>query len=200
MSFVLVSAGVHAALVITSSSSTSITLPSSKGSVMNINIQEKKNILVQNVITKPLSNNTVVENLQQKILPEITKKAQSLEKQVKVSNKKPTNKTIVLVDENKQAKSKAHVISVIYKELNQYFVYPKLARKHNWQGKVLLSLRVNTNGEINNVHIYTSSGYSILDQAAINALMKVKHLPKLSSWLPGDVNLKLPVIYKLTEG
>ena len=198
MPFVLVSAGVHAALVITSNSSTNITLPSSMGSVMNVKIQEKHKPLAQEVITKSVSNNTITEKLQQKIQPEITKKPSSSEKPIKVSGKQTTDKITVSVKKKQQAK--ARVISIIYKELNQYFVYPKLAQKHNWQGKVLLSLRVRSNGEINNIHVFTSSGYSVLDQAAINALMKVKYLPKISSWLRGDINIKLPVIYKLTEG
>lgn len=196
MAFLLVSASIHAVLVITSNSSTNITLPSSKGSAMNVKIQEKHKTVTQQATTKPVSKKTI----QQETLQRFTKKTPASKTQVKVANKQTIDKTSISSEVPKQAESKARIISIIHKKLNQHFTYPKLAQKRNWQGKVLLSLRVNSNGIINNVKVYSSSGYPILDQAAIDSLMKVQHLPKISSWLSYDINLKLPVIYQLTEG
>lgn len=200
MSFMLVSASVHAVLVITSNSSTNITLPSSTGSALNVKIQENHKPLAQKIITTSAPKNITKKTIQQETPQKITKKSSSLKKLVKIAQKKTIDKITITAEDHQHSESKARVISIIYKELNQYFTYPKLAQKRNWQGKVLLSLRVNSNGKINNVKIHSSSGYKVLDQAAIESLLKVEYLPKISSWLPYDINLKLPVVYQLTEG
>ena len=200
MVFILVSASVHAALVITSSRSTNITLPSSTGSAMSVKMQEKHKPLTQTVMSKPISKKIINDTIRKEISQLKTNNKPVSEKPVEEAQKQTNDKITIAAEKIQPAESKARVISIIYKELNQHFIYPKLAQKHNWQGKVLLSLRVSSNGKINNVEIYKSSGYSILDQAAINSLMKVEYLPRISSWLPHDLNLKLPVIYKLTKG
>lgn len=190
----LASASVHTALVITANNSTNITLPGTKGSVMNIKIQEQHKKDIKKSISKDVATKLPVSKSE----PATEKTARKNYK--KITNKTTTNNITITVSEEQQEKSKARVLSIIYKKLNQHFTYPKLAQKRNWQGKVLLSLRVSSSGEINNVQLHKSSGYSLLDQAAIDSLIKVKQLPQISSWLPYDINLKLPVIYQLTKG
>lgn len=190
------SAAIHVSLVMTSNNSTSITLPGSIGSVMEVKIKEKQNHLEKRTTAKP----------DHKKVSKITEQHKS---PIKIKKNTSTSEAITtLPQENltspatnkQQAESKARVISIIYKELSQHFIYPKLAQKRNWQGKVLLSLRVTSSGKINNVQLNSSSGYDVLDQAAINSLVKVGYLPKISSWLLYDIDLKLPVIYQLTKG
>lgn len=189
LTFMLASAGVHAALVMTSNNPSDITLPGSTGSVMTVKVNK----------AEPVSK----KNLKKIIQPEITQQnkkiAANLKKHKKQPQKDPVSDHSYAKNEHQQAESKAQVISIIYDKLSQYFIYPKLAQKRNWQGKVLLSLRVSSNGKINNVQINRSSGYSVLDQAAVNSLMKIGSLPQLSSWLPYEIDLKLPVVYQLTE-
>lgn len=189
--FVIASTVVHAGFMMSSYNTSTITLPGSTGSVMVVQIKNKP---LPNVIkTKHKKNNkTKTQEIlktiaKQKSLSNTENKKQSIQTQTASINKNPE-------------KSKARVTSIIYKELNQYFTYPKLAIKQNWQGKVLLSLRVTSTGQIKNIQINDSSGYDILDQAAINSLSKVEHLPEISSWLPFDIDLKFPVVYKLIEG
>jgi TonB family protein len=196
MVFIIASASVHAAIVMTSNNSTTITLPGSTGSVMVVKIKEQQTNLSKKTLTKTISRNTS----QQQNFAQTNKNHPSVEKPEKSSQQEHIDKITVPATDNQQTKSKARIISIIYEELSQHFNYPKLAQKRNWQGKVMLSLRVTANGEINNVRIKNSSGYSILDQAAINSLIKIGYLPQVSSWLPYDIDLKLPVLYQLTEG
>lgn len=190
------SAGIHASLVMTSNNSTTITLPGSTGSVMEVKIKEREN---------PLEKTTTARQAQKKI----SKKTEQKESSIKIKKTTLTSETVAILSQEKttslitdkqQAESKARVISIINKELIQHFIYPKLAQKRNWQGKVLLSLRVSASGKINNVQLNSSSGYDVLDQAAINSLVKVKYLPQTSTWLSNDIYLQLPVVYQLTEG
>lgn len=186
--FLFASAGVHGGLVMTANNSSTITPPASEGSVFSVKIDQQK-LVSKNKPNKTQSSNTASN-----------KTAYSLSKKTEFSSNQPSSELTQATYASQQAESKARVISIVYKKLSQHFVYPKLAQRRNWQGKVLLSLRVTSNGEIDSIHVSQSSGYAILDQAALNSLSKVGYLPQISSWLPYDINLKLPVIYQLTEG
>lgn len=50
--------------------------------------------------------------------------------------------------------------------------YPRIARIRGYQGNVLLDVLVNKNGKVNDLKIYKSSGYPILDRTAASS---VKH-------------------------
>ena len=156
---------------------------------MEIKIKEQQTTEIKNDTDKKI---TTAKN--NKPATEVKK---SIASKTISTTKNSTQKQHVSITQNE---SRARVISIIYKELKQHFNYPALAQKRNWQGKVELSLRVTSSGKIENIQINNSSGYNILDQAAISSLLKVGNLPKISSWLPYDINLKLPVIYRLTEG
>jgi len=177
--FIMVSIAIHAGVVVFSNTTSIITLPSTQGSAMAIRIKE---ITVKN--HKSVKNKKPVKTIKQV-------NTNSLNSENKIQEN--------ITSEKKSSRSKAQVISIIYNQLNQHFSYPRLAQKRNWQGKVLLSLRVSAKGKIDKVQLKNSSGYPVLDDAAIRSLLKVKTLPKISSWLSGDIYLNLPVIYRLIE-
>lgn len=201
MLFIFASAGIHAGIVMTSNNASNITLPGSTGSVMEVKLEEKKYAIIK---AENKENSQTKTKLKKK--PKIQQN--DIAKKIASSANAPENITQKKTEENKtehnqekqHAESRAQVISIIYKELKQRFTYPKLAVRRNWQGKVLLSLRVSPSGHIKKIQLAKSSGYSILDQAAINAISNIGNLPHTSTWLNGDIELKLPVIYKLSEG
>ena len=190
MNFIIASAVIHVGLMSVSDSST-ITLPGSTESVMVVQIKNEQPHEIIKTKRKKKNKSKTQESL---------KKVTKQKSPPKAENKNQSSTLEVVSISKNMEKSKARVASIIYKELNQYFTYPRLAVKRNWQGKVLLSLRVTSTGKIKNIHLNNSSGYDILDQAAINSLSKVEQLPEVSSWLPFDVDLKFPVIYKLIGG
>jgi len=49
-------------------------------------------------------------------------------------------------------------------------VYPLAAQKHGLQGKVILKIHVLTNGQPDNVSVAKSSGFAVLDEAAVKAV------------------------------
>lgn len=81
----------------------------------------------------------------------------------------------------------------LQQEIARHFTYPQLARKHGWQGEVLLAFRLEADGRIIDAHIARSSGYEILDRAALTALGKVKQINSGSNGFA----MQLPVIYRL---
>lgn len=185
ITFMIASAGIHSAFVIISEPST-IVLPGSTGSIMVVKLKEKNTTKQLNIPQ------------QEKQIEKTAIKTLATIKQNKHSKIKPQKHLFTLAEQ--QSKSKAHVVSVIIEEFNQYFSYPKFAKRRNWQGKVLLSLRITSTGKIKNVQLDDSSGYNILDQAAINSMRKVGTIPQIASWLENDIELEIPVVYQLIKG
>jgi protein TonB len=82
----------------------------------------------------------------------------------------------------------------IQQALAKHFRYPLMARRHGWQGEVLLAFRIEADGRILDARIAHSSGYALLDDAALNALGKVHRLEHDTAQ---SYTLQLPVIYRL---
>jgi protein TonB len=84
--------------------------------------------------------------------------------------------------------------------LSRYLTYPSLARKHGWEGTVLLGLRVEPDGQLDRIRLERSSGYAVLDNSALNSLKRIGNLDEARVWLQGrSVDMQLPVIYRLIE-
>lgn len=91
--------------------------------------------------------------------------------------------------------------SQIRTRLSDHFEYPFIARRKGYQGTVTLSFRVQANGSLKDIQIAHSSGYGILDRSAIKALLKIRKLENIETWLQGDdFFMQLPVRYRLNEG
>ncbi len=93
-----------------------------------------------------------------------------------------------------------HLLGEIQTRLSRYLSYPPLARSRGWQGTVTIGFDLVPDGRLQRIHVARSSGYDLLDRAAIDALTRVGRLD-------GDVRnaadttlaMRLPVIYRLTE-
>jgi protein TonB len=64
----------------------------------------------------------------------------------------------------------------LYRE-NTPPVYPELARVRGYEGVVLVSTEILPNGTVGSLKIKKSSGYTILDQATIEAVKQWKFEP-----------------------
>lgn len=90
--------------------------------------------------------------------------------------------------------------AMLHEAFAVHFHYPSLARQNGWQGEVRLGLRIEPNGELTRICIITSSGYGILDRAAMHSLEAVGKLPQAATLLKGSgFNLILPVRYQLLD-
>lgn len=185
--FIIASAGIHTGFIMMSGS-TDITLPGSTGSAISVKLEQKKQ----------KSAHSGVKQLQAKKINNLVEpETKTLNKTVKKTQSPPTPPTL---SEKNKSISKARVVSLIYKELSNHFTYPKIAQRRNWQGQVLLAFRLSYNGTIEDIKINHSSGYNVLDQAAIVSLKKIGQLPQASSWLINGMEIQIPIIYQLTQG
>lgn len=84
------------------------------------------------------------------------------------------------------------------KELYKYLKYPEIARKAGIEGRVILEFIVDEKGKVSNIKVLRSVGGG-LDEAAIEALKKVRFSPGMQRGRPVKVRYTLPVTFKLTS-
>lgn len=67
--------------------------------------------------------------------------------------------------------------------------YPTEAIKKGYQGRCFVRITVDCDGKIKDIMIERSSGYSILDEAALASIAK------MPTWIPGNINGKAVAVY-----
>jgi periplasmic protein TonB len=76
--------------------------------------------------------------------------------------------------------------------------YPRLARMRSWQGTTQLRLRIGPDGKLQDVSVGRSSGFELLDAAAIRMVHESVPLPDVPDVLRGrEWTLTVPVVFKL---
>lgn len=104
-------------------------------------------------------------------------------------------------DQPPDDETRLQIESLIRTRFADHFVYPLMAQRHGWQGEVILSFRIHSDGTITTVQVERSSGHTILDQAALDSLRAIKRI----EFTPGTtlrhmLELRMPVIYHLAQG
>ncbi|HFD78912.1 MAG TPA: energy transducer TonB [Gammaproteobacteria bacterium] len=108
------------------------------------------------------------------------------------SPSRPQNSSVHLSD---------RISAALRRQLASQFEYPWLARKRGWQGRVMLSLRVEGNGTLTHWKILQTSGHGLLDRSALRSARRIGRLPEAAEWLHGrSLDLKLPVSFRLLDG
>lgn len=77
--------------------------------------------------------------------------------------------------------------------INKKVSYPIEARQKEWEGKVKLAFIILTDGSVRGVQLMQSSGYSILDKSAVEAVKNASPFPKP----PVEAQIVIPIVYKL---
>ena len=80
---------------------------------------------------------------------------------------------------------------------NPHPEYPIIARKKGWQGRLLLAVHIDQNGNVLNIHVKETSGYGILDRASVKTIRDWKFLPARHGDSNVEDNINIPVSFKL---
>ncbi len=72
--------------------------------------------------------------------------------------------------------------------------YPRMARKMGWQGRVRIRARVGPDGDVLGAEVIGSSGYGILDQAALDGVRAHRFTPGEST-----ETVVISLLFKLTD-
>jgi protein TonB len=70
--------------------------------------------------------------------------------------------------------------------------YPELARKRGWQGKTIFEVATNEEGSVTEARLKVSSGYAVLDQAALETVLRWKMKPSAQYVVPILFRLMAP--------
>ncbi|MDH4205292.1 MAG: energy transducer TonB, partial [Desulfobacteraceae bacterium] len=75
--------------------------------------------------------------------------------------------------------------------------YPRIARIRGYQGNVLLDVLVNDDGKVDDVKIFRSSGYPILDRAAKSSVKQWLFEPGMVGKEKVDMWVRVPIRFEL---
>ena len=78
--------------------------------------------------------------------------------------------------------------------------YPAVAIRRGYEGSVLLNAYVLPNGKVEEVTIFKSSGYKVLDNAALKAVKKWKFVPAQRGFKAVSSWVKVPIEFRLEGG
>ena len=76
-------------------------------------------------------------------------------------------------------------------------VYPPLARRRGQQGTVMLQVMVAENGHAEQVTLHKSSGFPLLDEAAVETVKKWQFIPGTENGHSAATEVLVPVHFKL---
>jgi TonB family protein len=76
--------------------------------------------------------------------------------------------------------------------------YPRTAREAGWEGTVMLRVEVLPDGKAGVVSVHQTSGYAILDHAALTAVQRWRFSPAMDGNFPIYSVVHLPVRFDLT--
>jgi periplasmic protein TonB len=99
-------------------------------------------------------------------------------------------------DETTLAQYRLQLLSAARK----YKRYPRVAMDNNWEGDVVVRMAVGPNGVLAGLSIRSSSGYSVLDQQALEMFRKAATTVQVPPGLHGrEFSFEVRAIYNLTE-
>ncbi|MGZ8244672.1 TonB family protein [Methylomagnum sp.] len=75
--------------------------------------------------------------------------------------------------------------------------YPAVAKRRNWEGRVVVRVKILADGSCGQAEIHQSSGHDVLDEAALEAVCKVRYAPNkrngqaVEGWANVPINFNL---------
>ncbi|UCC57041.1 MAG: energy transducer TonB [Gammaproteobacteria bacterium] len=118
---------------------------------------------------------------------------------IAIDTRTPSAAVAARSPERSREEADRHLRNTILELFATNLKYPPLARRKGWQGIVILTLRIESNGRISRLHVNETSGYPVLDRAAVESL-QLASVPRAEEWLDGEpVDIIVPVEYRLVD-
>lgn len=114
----------------------------------------------------------------------------------------PQPKSAVLSDVAAQAPASAYVAPSQHAAYldNPKPAYPTMARERGMEGRVVLRVSVRRDGTVRTVEIAQSTGFSMLDRAARNAVVYWRFAPATQGGVAVEGEVLVPFDFRLTAG
>jgi protein TonB len=78
--------------------------------------------------------------------------------------------------------------------------YPVTAYHHGWTGAVTVILEIDADGNVTGAHVESSSGFSVLDDAALKQLHSWRFQPARDRGAPVRSTFRQQVVFRLVDG
>lgn len=146
----------------------------------------------------PIPNQTIPRNITEKI----SKKTEETFEIAESGSESEKKSTKVFTQKTEQKASTASSMQVIHEARPVYRSnptpkYPRIARIRGYQGNVLLDVLVGKNGRVHDLRIHKSSGYPILDRAAISTVKYWLFEPGRVGEEKIDMWVRVPIRFEL---
>jgi protein TonB len=82
-------------------------------------------------------------------------------------------------------------IVAVRRRIDARKVYPRVAVRNGWEGRVLVEMRVDGDGSLAAVRLVQGSGHAVLDEATLASVRRASPFP------PGGGIITVPVEYRL---
>ncbi|WP_319549628.1 energy transducer TonB [Desulfogranum marinum] len=112
------------------------------------------------------------------------------------SGKPTTQKQLAKTAQHAAAAPVTSQASPLYQS-NPKPVYPQLARRRGWEGVVMIKVLVLEDGSPSHIDLQQTSGYPLLDKAALKAVQKWHFVPATRDGIPVVGEVIVPVHFKL---
>ncbi len=141
-----------------------------------------------------------------KVSPEVPAAAES-RKRVEDSNPAPGSLVKTLVQlatpaaeerstlENVQQRYLKEHFTYIRDLITTHLVYPLMARKMNWSGKVVVAFVIAEDGTVNNIRVIETSGFPVLDRSVLETVRGVAPFPKP----PVRAEIVIPINFRMMQ-
>ena len=140
----------------------------------------------EQVIESPPEKQTKISHQTESLLEKISKKEEYPVEETKKEQQHSTSAARI-----QEAVSLQHV--------NVPPAYPRTARRRGLEGLVEINALVDVEGKVKEQMLAQSSGYSILDRAALKAVRKWKFSPGIQNGRAIEMWVKVPVRFQLIE-
>ena len=78
--------------------------------------------------------------------------------------------------------------------------YPRWAVRQGWQGRFVIAIEVLVNGSVGRFKVMKSTGHTLLDESATNAVRIWKFSPAAKNGKPVVTCIQIPVVFQLDSG
>lgn len=150
---------------------------------------------------KPEQNKRVQDKIPPAPKGMVKQKSETLKKEQKKEPEKNTQ--IQQITSGISQKNAIETSSAITKPIAASYLnnppphYPEKSRLRNQEGTVLLDVRVKIDGKPENVSILRSSGYTLLDRAALDAVRRWVFVPARRGSENIEANVEVPVQFQI---
>ena len=200
--------------IITKISLNSVAVQKIEKKIVEPIIEQKPEPVIEKIVEKPAPK--VIEK--PKKLEKVVKKEKPIEKIVEKPVEKVAEKTEKSIEENPvvtqttpntnpviESISKAQIDSIedaylskVKAKIEKNKVYPKIAKRLNQTGKVVVSFDILKDGKVINIRIIQNSKFEKLDEASIELLTKIGFFEAIPNELNKTVwNIQIPINYQI---